>query len=220
MTAAAKRRASPDPTDASPAPASPPKLKIVYRHLDDLVPYARNARRHPQAQIDKLRASLAEFGWTSPILHADGELIAGHGRLLAAVAMRSAGEAIAFHGDLNTAPTIDLSHLSPVQRRAYVLADNRIAEDAAWDPETLRIELAGLMAEDFTLETMGFNLDQLREAIFPKIESGSEEAKAAKKKFAETMTYQIVVDCADEVEQATLLEDLRERGMKCKPLIL
>ena len=104
-----------------------------------LVPYARNARKHSDAQVAQLAASIREFGFTNPIL-VDGErgIIAGHGRLLAA---RKLG--------LAEVPVIELSHLSPAQRRAYVLADNKLALNAGWDDDLLRLELADLRSEGF-----------------------------------------------------------------------
>src|SRR5471032_1877666 len=102
--------------------------------LTSLIPYARNARTHSDAQIAQIAASIREFGFTKPIL-VDGErgVIAGHGRLLAA---RKLG--------LTEVPTIELSHLSQAQKRAYVLADNRLALSAGWDEDMLRIELGDL----------------------------------------------------------------------------
>ncbi|MFC7478429.1 site-specific DNA-methyltransferase [Dankookia sp. GCM10030260] len=113
----------------------------------DLVPYARNARTHSDAQVAQIAASIREFGFTNPIL-IDGErgVIAGHGRLLAA---RQLG--------LTEVPTIALSHLTPAQRRAYVLADNRLALSAGWDDDLLRIELGDLQAEGFDLALTGFD---------------------------------------------------------------
>ncbi|GGC70877.1 hypothetical protein GCM10011504_55810 [Siccirubricoccus deserti] len=117
----------------------------------DLVPYARNARTHSAAQVAQLAASIREFGFTNPIL-VDGErgVIAGHGRLLAA---RKLG--------LTEVPTIELSHLTPAQRRAYVLADNRLALSAGWDEELLRIELGDLQAEGFDLALTGFDANEI-----------------------------------------------------------
>jgi DNA modification methylase len=117
----------------------------------DLVPYARNARTHSEAQVVQLAASIREFGFTNPIL-VDGErgIIAGHGRLLAA---RKLG--------LTEVPTIELSHLTPAQRRAYVLADNRLALSAGWDEDLLRIELGDLQAEGFDLALTGFDADEI-----------------------------------------------------------
>src|SRR4029078_2428501 len=109
-------------------------LAVEYRPLVALIPYARNARTHSDEQVAQIAAYIREFGFTNPIL-VDGEqgVIAGHGRLLAA---RKLG--------MTEGPTIELSHLPPAQKRAYVLADNRLALNAGWDEEMLRIELGDL----------------------------------------------------------------------------
>jgi hypothetical protein len=117
----------------------------------DLVPYARNARTHSDAQVARIAASIREFGWTDPIL-VDGDrgVIAGHGRLLAA---RKLG--------MDAVPVIELSHLSEAQKRAYVLADNRLALDAGWDEDLLRVELGDLRGLGFDLELTGFGADEI-----------------------------------------------------------
>lgn len=119
-----------------------------------LLPYARNARTHSEAQVAKLAASLVEFGWTAPVLVADdGAVIAGHGRLLAA---RQLG--------LDAVPVIRLAHLSAEQLRAYRIADNRLAELSGWDEELLAAELQALGADGFDLGLTGFEgaeLDRL-----------------------------------------------------------
>jgi DNA modification methylase len=119
--------------------------------VDALVPYARNARTHSDAQVARIAASIREFGWTNPIL-VDGDrgVIAGHGRLLAA---RKLG--------MDAVPVIELSHLSEAQKRAYVLADNRLALDAGWDEELLRIELGDLRDLGFDLGLTGFGADEI-----------------------------------------------------------
>jgi ParB-like chromosome segregation protein Spo0J len=116
-----------------------------------LIPYARNARTHSDAQVARIAASIREFGFTNPIL-VDGDrgVIAGHGRLLAA---RQLG--------LAEVPTIELAHLTPAQRRTYVLADNRLALDAGWDEAMLKIELGELQAEGFDLALTGFEPDEI-----------------------------------------------------------
>ena len=116
----------------------------------DLIPSARNARTHSEAQVAQIAASIREFGFTNPVL-VDGErgVIAGHGRLLAA---RKLG--------METVPTIELSHLTAAQRRAYALADNRLALSAGWDDEMLRLELGELQAEGFDLALTGFDLGE------------------------------------------------------------
>jgi len=116
-----------------------------------LIPYARNARTHSPAQVDKIAASIREFGFLNPII-TDGQsgIIAGHGRVMAAQKL-----------GLDNLPTIDAAHLSESQRRAYVLADNRLALDAGWDNDLLKIELQDLEAEGFDLSLTGFNLDEI-----------------------------------------------------------
>ena len=122
----------------------------------DLVPYARNARTHSDTQVAQIAASIREFGFTNPIL-VDGErgVIAGHGRLLAA---RKLGMA--------EVPTLELSHLTSAQRRAYVLADNRLALSAGWDEAMLRLELGDLQAEGFDLALTGFDCDEIVKLLF------------------------------------------------------
>lgn len=120
-----------------------------------LVPYARNARTHSDAQVAQIAASIAEFGFTNPILAgSDGVIVAGHGRLAAAQKL-----------GLDAVPVVVLDHLTPTQRRALVIADNRIAENAGWDEELLRIELEGLQDECFDLDLIGFDADALAELL-------------------------------------------------------
>ena len=131
------------------APAMP--RDIERWPLDRLVPYTRNARTHSDEQIAEIAASIAEFGFTNPILvDSDAGIIAGHGRLLAA---RKLG--------LTEVPVIVLDHLSPVQRRAYVLADNRLALNAGWNDELLAEELAAIESEGFNLGVLGFSDSEL-----------------------------------------------------------
>ena len=120
-----------------------------------LVPYARNARTHSDAQVAQIAASIAEFGFTNPILAgSDGVIVAGHGRLAAAQKL-----------GLGVVPVVVLDHLTPTQRRALVIADNRIAENAGWDDELLRVELEGLQDEGFDLDLTGFDADALAELL-------------------------------------------------------
>jgi len=133
-------------------PVTTPVLSITYRPLQALIPYIRNARTHSDAQVAQIAASIREFGWTNPILvDGDSGVIAGHGRLLAA---RQLG--------LAEVPVIELAHLDDAQRRAYVLADNRLALNAGWDEELLRLELGELQALDFDLDLLGFDDDELQ----------------------------------------------------------
>ena len=119
--------------------------------IEKLIPYARNARTHDEAQVSQIAASIKEFGFNNPILISDDySIIAGHGRLAAA---RKLG--------LAEVPVIRLSHLSDTQRKAYVLADNRLALNAGWDNDLLKLELIELKAEDIDLEMLGFSVEEL-----------------------------------------------------------
>ena len=117
------------------------------RAVADLVPYARNARTHSDEQVAQIAASIREFGWTNPVL-LDGEsgILAGHGRVLAARKLA-----------MGEVPCIVLAHLTEAQRRALVIADNKLALNAGWDEELLRVELAELKAAEFDLGLVGFN---------------------------------------------------------------
>ena len=129
--------------------------KIEQWPTDKLVPYARNARTHSDSQVAQIAASIAEFGFTNPILAgSDGVIVAGHGRLAAA---QKLGIAIV--------PVVILDHLTPTQRRALVIADNRIAENAGWDEAMLQVELADLQGDDFDLSLTGFDADALADLL-------------------------------------------------------
>lgn len=149
-------------------PAMTEKLSVTYRKVADLIPYARNARTHSDEQVARIASSIKEFGWTSPIL-VDGEngIIAGHGRLAAA---RLLG--------MESVPTIELSGLSDTQKRAYILADNRLALDAGWDAETLGLELKDLQELGVDLATTGFSDEELAQML-NDVEEHPEEAEDA-----------------------------------------
>ena len=120
-----------------------------------LLPYARNARTHSDDQVAQIAASIAEFGFTNPILAgSDGVIVAGHGRLAAAQKL-----------GLEVVPVVVLDHLNTTQRRALVIADNRIAENASWDDAMLRIEIAALQDDDFDVSLTGFDADALAELM-------------------------------------------------------
>ena len=130
-------------------------LAVEVWPIDKLIPYARNARTHTEEQVAQIAASIAEFGWTNPVLvGAGGVIIAGHARLAAA---RKLG--------LTEVPVIPLDHLSETQRRALVLADNRLALNAGWDEEMLRVELESLKEDDFNLDLVGFTAEELEDLL-------------------------------------------------------
>ena len=127
------------------------KLKIQYKPLKDLIPYARNSRTHNSMQVAQIAASIKEFGFTNPIL-TDGAngIVAGHGRFEAA-----------FKLGMNEVPTIDLSHLSDTQKRAYVIADNKIALNSGWDSELLALEISDLKDAGYDIGILAFDPSEL-----------------------------------------------------------
>src|ERR1700733_4867439 len=123
--------------------------------IEQLSPYARNTRIHSDAQIAEVAASIAAFGFVHPVLAApDGVIIAGHCRVLAA---RKLG--------LRELPVVVLEHLSEIQRQALAIADNRLALNAGWDEEMLRIELAALQEEEFSVDLLGFDARELNRLL-------------------------------------------------------
>lgn len=133
--------------------------------LADLIPYARNARTHSAAQISQLCGSLREFGWVNPVLiDGDNNIIAGHGRVLAAQQL-----------GMMTAPCLRISHLTDAQRRAYILADNQLALNSGWDDELLKIELADLQLAEFDVGLLGFSEESLAEIQQPSAGEGEGE---------------------------------------------
>ena len=136
-------------------------IEIQYKATEDLIPYARNSRTHSAEQIAQIAASIREFGWTNPVL-IDGKngIIAGHGRVLAA---HKLGE--------TQVPTIELSHMSDTQKRAYIIADNKLALNAEWDNEMLALEIDDLKDVGFDLSLTGFTLDEIN-ALNPNVIEG------------------------------------------------
>ncbi|WP_128515189.1 site-specific DNA-methyltransferase [Tabrizicola thermarum] len=142
-------------------------LQVEYRETGALVPFVRNPRVHPDWQIAQIASSITKFGFVNPILvGADGVLIAGHGRLLAAQRL-----------GLPQVPVIVLGHLSEAERRALVVADNRIAENASWDEELLRSILGELRDDGFDLDVVGFSETELAE-LLGDVEADEAEAGA------------------------------------------
>lgn len=134
------------------------EIEVKYRKVDDLIPYVNNSRKHSDEQVAQIASSIKEFGWTNPIL-IDGtnSIIAGHGRLMAARKLK-----------MEEVPTIELSHLTDTQRKALVIADNKLALNADWDTTLLTIELDELLKDGFALDILGFNADELNALLEPE----------------------------------------------------
>jgi hypothetical protein len=126
------------------------QLEITYRATSELIPYARNSRTHSEEQVAQIAASIQEFGFTNPVLIDEKGIIAGHGRIMGA---RKLG--------MDEVPTITLHGLTDSQRKAYIIADNRLALNAGWDDEMLRLEIADLKEDGFDLDLLGFEDDEI-----------------------------------------------------------
>ena len=131
--------------------------QVEWLELNSLIPYAKNSRTHSDAQVAQIASSIKEFGFNNPVLiDTDGGIIAGHGRVMAAQRL-----------GLQTVPCIRLGHLTETQRKAYVIADNRLALNAGWDDQMLTLELTELKEEDFNLDLLGFEADELNALLNP-----------------------------------------------------
>jgi len=125
--------------------------KIDYISIDELIPYARNTRTHSDEQVAQIAASIKEFGFNNPVLiDQEGGIIAGHGRVLASRKLK-----------LKDVPCIRLSDLSEAQKKAYIIADNKLALNAGWDDELLALEIQELQELEFDIDLLGFDADEL-----------------------------------------------------------
>ena len=148
-------------TDTYPASA----LSVTMQPVSGLVPYARNARKHPEKQVAQIAGSISAFGFNNPVLvDAENRIIAGHGRVLAAEKL-----------GLAEVPTIRLEHLSEADRRAFVLADNRIAENSGWDSEMLALEMADLSELGLDTALTGFTDAEINKLLSAGIEADPRE---------------------------------------------
>lgn len=130
-------------------------MEIVYKKVEDLIPYINNSRTHSEEQINQICASINEFGFTNPLLIDEKDnIIAGHGRLLASKKLK-----------MEEVPCIILSGLTEAQKKAYVIADNKMALNAGWDFNLLSFELENLKELDFDLELTGFDVDEIDSLI-------------------------------------------------------
>jgi hypothetical protein len=137
-------------------------VKLEHLQLDALIPFAKNSRTHSADQVAQIAASIKEFGFTNPVLiDADGGIIAGHGRVMAARKLK-----------LKEVPCIRLGHLTDAQKRAYVIADNKLALNAGWDDEMLKLELGDLKELNFDLSLTGFSTDEINALLTPDVVEG------------------------------------------------
>lgn len=175
------------------------KHKIEYLKLNKLTGYATNSRTHSDDQIDQIAASITEFGFTNPILIDENNvIIAGHGRLEAAKQLK-----------LDEVPCIRLSHLTEAQKKAYVIADNKLALNAGWDEELLRQEIEALRELDFDINLLGFDSIELG-----KMFDEPEESELKEETYSEV--FNVIIECKDEEEQEKVFNRLDTEGYKCR----
>jgi ParB-like chromosome segregation protein Spo0J len=174
-----------------------PKIEIL--KTDSLIPYARNSRTHSEAQVAQIAGSIREFGFTNPVLiDSENGIIAGHGRIMAAQKL-----------GLAEVPCIRLDHLTETQRKAYVIADNKLALNSGWDETMLGLELAELQDVDYNLELLGFGKDELN-SIF------TEEEKEITDDVKIPTCFEVIAECNDEGEQNMIYNILTEKQIKCR----
>ena len=164
--------------------------------IEKLKPYENNARTHSEAQIEKIAKSIEQFGFINPVL-IDGNfgIIAGHGRVEGAKQL-----------GMTEVPCIFVEDLTETQKRAYILADNKLALDAGWDDAILKEELLALKELDFDITLTGFDIDDIE--YLPK----------ERQDISDTLkeSFQLIIDCKDENELENIFNEMQERGFICK----
>ena len=174
-------------------------LTIAYKKIKELIPYCNNSRTHSDEQVLQIASSIKEFGFTNPVLiDGQGGIIAGHGRIMAAQKLK-----------IDEVPTITLSGLSEAQKKAYIIADNKLALNSGWDDELLKIELEQLKELDFDLSLIGFDGTELANMF-----GASEEEELKEESYTEV--FNIIVECANEADQEKVFNRLDTEGYKCR----
>ena len=176
-------------------------LKVAYINTDKLIPYTNNSRTHSPEQVQQIAGSIREFGFTNPILiDEENGIIAGHGRIMAATLL-----------NLKEVPTIILTGLSETQRKAYILADNKLALNAGWNIDLITMELQGLKEIDYDISIIGFDEKELNEFFDDmNIEDNTDKGELNNEEFL------VIIECNDEQEQAAVFESAEEKGWSCK----
>lgn len=174
-------------------------LEVAYIAITDVIPYANNPRTHSEQQVAQVAASIKEFGFNNPILLDEHNgIIAGHGRLAAAQKL-----------GMDLVPTITLAGLTEAQRKAYVIADNKLTENGGWDYDLLAVEIERLAELDIDLSLTG--LDEIELA---KMFDEPQEPVVQEVDYAES--FSVVVECSDEAEQEKVFNRLDSEGYKCR----
>ena len=178
-------------------------MEIVYKKINELKPYENNSRTHDESQIKQICESIKEYGWTNPVLIDEkGMIIAGHGRV-------EAGKKL----DIKEVPCIVLSGLTEAQKKAYVIADNKMALNAGWNEELLKTELENLKELDFDLELTGFSKKEL-DKLFDEInESNPYTAKTEIPQYEIKGEMPEIYELIEEEKVNQLIEDIRKSNV-------
>ena len=180
-----------------------PSDNVQHWEIDRLIPFAKNSRTHSPEQVAQIAASIKEWGFTSPILVDEtGSILAGHGRLAAA---RKLG--------LETVPVMVAEGWTDTQKRAYVIADNKLALNAGWDMDLLKLEISDLGDQNFDLELLGFDDIELA-TLFDENPEEDEEKDLKEESYNEV--FNIIIECKDETEQEKIFNRLDSEGYKCR----
>jgi ParB-like chromosome segregation protein Spo0J len=175
-------------------------MKIIYKNVEDLIPYVNNTRTHSKEQVNQIASSIKEFGFTNPVLiDEQGGIIAGHGRIMGAKLLK-----------MDEVPTICLDGLSEAQKKAYIIADNKLALNAGWDEDLLRLELMTLDEMGFNYSDLGFDFD------FDIEELNNEENEPNLKEQDYEEKTEIIIECESELQQEELFYKLTNEGYKCR----
>ena len=178
-------------------------LSIEYRNINDLIPYVNNSRTHSDEQVTQIAASIKEFSFTNPILiDEQGGVIAGHGRIMAAKKL-----------GLEQVPTITLAGLTEAQKKAYVIADNKLALNAGWDFDLLRVEIEQLQELDFDVSLIGFDDVEINN-IFGIIDNNELEQELDN--INDETKYLLLIEYDNERQLEKAFNEAQERGFKCK----
>ena len=178
-------------------------MNIEQVKIDKLIPYARNSRTHSDAQVAQIAASIKEFSFTNPVLIDEtGSIIAGHGRVMAARKLA-----------ITDVPCVRLTHLTEAQKRAYIIADNKLALNGGWDDKMLAVELADLKDMGFDLDLIGFSTDEIK-LLFGNLDDVLDDLR----KPIDEIRNLLMIECQSERELEKLFEEMKERGLECKIL--
>jgi ParB-like chromosome segregation protein Spo0J len=193
---------------AKQTPRSQREIVIEHWAIEQLKPYARNSRTHSPAQVAAIAKSIERFGFTNPVLAGeDGTIIAGHGRVMAAQSL-----------GIKVVPVIVAADWTDEERRAYVITDNKLALDAGWDEDLLKLELGELAGAGVDLEITGFTEADLNN-LFGNVEQDVADNPPDTSAQLEGLSYSIVIRCDNEQQQGELLEEFEKKGLKAEALI-